>query len=79
LKRYYGRILSIRALLEQDRSLHRVELIAHVGNGNPLIADARGDSFSATLEVAVDRMTRLIKRHSEMLTIERRRIARVRH
>lgn len=79
LTRFYGRIISMRALVECVAEEHRVELIAHVGNGNPLIADCRGEGFGATLDEAVDRMTRILKRRSEKLTIERRRVARVRH
>ena len=79
LTRFCNRIISMRALVERDKDEHRVELIAHLGQGNPLIADSRGEVFGATLDEAFDRMSRLVKRHTEMRTIERRRTARVRH
>ena len=79
LTRFYSRIISMRALVECTAEEHRVELIAHVGNGNPLITDCRGETFGATLDEAVDRMVRVLKRRSEKLKIERRRVARVRH
>ncbi len=79
LTRFCNRIISVRALLARDKDQHRVELIAHVGHGNPLIADSRGTTIGATLEEAFDRMSRLLKRHSEKLKVERRRSARVRH
>ena len=78
LNRFCGQLISMRALLEIDKDEHRVEIIAHVGHGNPLIADSRGKTFGATLDEALDRMSRILKRHSEKLTVGRRRTARAR-
>lgn len=76
LVKYFDRAISMRALLERQNEEHRVEIITNVGNGTVLVADARGDAFSTTLEEAVDRMRRLLKRHNEKLSTERRRGAR---
>lgn len=78
LTRFCGHIVSMRALLECDKDEHRVEIIAHVGHGNPLIADSRGTSFAAALDQALDRMGGIMRRHTEKLTLGRRRAARVR-
>ncbi len=78
LTRFCGQIISMRALLECDKDEHRVEIIAHVGHSNPLIADSRAESFGAALDEALDRMGRIMKRHSEKLTLGRRRMARAR-
>jgi ribosomal subunit interface protein len=72
LERFHGRIVSMRALLERQRTDHRVELVANVGHGAVLVADARRDEFGAALEEATARMERLLKRDHDR-RIERRR------
>jgi ribosomal subunit interface protein len=72
LERFHGRIVSLRALLERQRTDHRVELVANVGHGAVLVADARRDDFGAALDEAAARMERLLKRDHDR-RIERRR------
>jgi ribosomal subunit interface protein len=73
LVKFYDRIVSVRALLERQAALHRVELVAAVGHGAVLVADSRGSEFSTALEEAVSRMERLLKRHHDKFTFDRRR------
>ena len=76
LVKFYDRVVSMRALLERQGEVHRVELVGNVGRGMVLVAEARGESFSSALDLAVDRMIRHLKRHHDKLTRERHRAPR---
>jgi ribosome-associated translation inhibitor RaiA len=78
LLRFYDRIVSIRALLERDSDLHRVELVANVGHGVTLVVDSRAELLDGALEGAVERMKRVLKSHKGRLVDRRRRAARER-
>ncbi len=73
LERFHERAISMRASLERDGDDHRVELVANVGRGAVLVADARGDGLGPALDEALDRMTRQLKRHHDKITRERHR------
>ena len=79
LAHYFERIVSVRALLERQSEQHRVELVVNVGHGVTLVVDARGDSHDATLDEALARMTRVLKRHKAKLTDRGRRNGRPGH
>jgi ribosome hibernation promoting factor len=76
LARYFDRIVSIRALLERQGELHRVELVANVGHGPTLVVDARGPGLDAALDDAQDRMARVLRRHKDRLDDRHRRTGR---
>ena len=73
LERFCSWIHVMRANLERQNELHRVELIANVGKGQVLVADVRGGSFLAVLDEAVDRMARQLRKHHDRVTIDRHR------
>ena len=77
LARFFDRIVSIRALLERQAELHRVELVANVGQGVTLVVDARGAGLEATLDEALERMARVLRRHKTRLTDRHRRGGRI--
>lgn len=79
LAHYFERIVSVRALLERQAEVHRVELVVNVGHGVTLVVDARGDGHGATLDDAVARMTQVLKRHKARLTDRGRRSGRPGH
>ncbi len=79
LQKFYERVHSMRAMLERQKEEHRVELVANVGKGSVLVVDARGSALEAALDEAADRMGRLLRRHNQKLTHERRRIGREGH
>lgn len=79
LAHYFERIVSVRALLERQAEEHRVELVVNVGHGVTLVVDARGESHQGTLDEALSRMTRVLKRHKTKLTDRGRRGGRVGH
>ena len=76
LVKFYGRIVSMRALLERQHEEHRVEIVANVGQGAVLVVDARGTAFGTALEEALGRMERLLKRHNDKHNDLRRRSGR---
>jgi len=73
LARFFDRIVSMRALVERQAEVHRVELVANVGQGVTLVVDARGEGLEATLDDALDRMGRVLRRHKTRLTDRHRR------
>jgi len=79
LARFFDRIVSMRALLERQAEQHRVELVANVGQGVTLVVDARGGGLEATLDEALDRMGRVLRRHKTRLTDRHRRGGRAGH
>lgn len=79
MARFFDRIVSVRALLERQGDQHRVELVANVGHGVTLVVDARSAGLEAALDDAVDRMSRVLRRHKSKLTDRNRRSGRSGH
>jgi ribosomal subunit interface protein len=73
LVRYYDGTVSMRAVLERQHDLHRVELVANVRRGVTLVVDARGQSIQGALEEALTSMSRVLSRHKTKLKEEGRR------
>ena len=79
LSKYYDRIVSMRALLEREKEVHRVELVANVGHGQTLVVDAHGELLNKALDQALDRMTHVLTRHKDKQTDKYRRGGRPGH
>ena len=77
LLRFYEGTVSVRAVLERQHDLHRVELIANVRKGVVLVVDARTETITTALDEALDRMGRALNRHKNKMKDARRK-ARVR-
>ena len=73
LARFFDGTVSVRAVLERQHDVHRVELVANVRRGVVLVVDARADSIQAALDEAVERMGRVLKRHKSKIKQEGRR------
>jgi ribosomal subunit interface protein len=74
LVKFYERLVSVRATLERQRDeLHRVELVAHVGQGAVLVFDARNATLGAAIDEALSGMESQLKKHNQKQTQERRR------
>ena len=73
LVKFYDGTVSVRAVLERQHDVHRVELIANVRRGVTLVVDARASSITAALDEGVDRMGRMLARHKTKLKVEGRR------
>ena len=65
LTRFFSRVVSVKANLERQNDDHRVELVASVGKGPVLVADAKGEAFRATLDEAIDRMSCQLRKHHD--------------
>ena len=75
LSRFYERVVSVRASLRRSHGEHRIEILANVGHGTVLVADARQEGLLPAMDQCMDRMVRQLKRHHGK-QIERRRRAR---
>ncbi len=73
LVRFFEGTVSVRAVLERQHDVHRVELVANVRRGIVLVVDARAESVSSALDQAIERMGRVLARHKSKLKEERRR------
>ena len=73
LGKYYDRIVSLRAKLERETEVHKVELVANIGHGVTLVVDGRGALLDSALEEAVHRMGTVLSRHKEKLADRHRR------
>jgi len=72
LDKYFDRTESVRAVLEKQHDVHRVELLAQV-RGQVLVVDSRSDSFSKALDGSLDRMARTLSKHKDKISDARRR------
>jgi len=72
LLRFFGGLVTLRAVLERQHDQHRVELVASVRRGVVLVVDSRRESVRAALDEAVERMGRALSRHKDKLK-ERRK------
>ena len=73
LHKFFGRTVSVRALLEHEKDGHHAELVANVGNGIVLVVEGKSNSIHGALDEALGRMAKVLKRHKAKLTSERRR------
>lgn len=73
LLKYYERIVSLRALLERQSDMHRVELVANVGHHATLVVEARGELLDTAIDEALGRMARTLRRHKSRLDDKHRR------
>jgi ribosomal subunit interface protein len=73
LLHYYERIISLRAVLERQSNLHRVELVANVGHHATLVVDARAGALEAAIDEALARMRTILERHKGKRVDRRRR------
>ena len=73
LVRFYEGTVSVRAVLERQHDDHRVELVANVRRGVVLVVDARADGITGALDLAIDRMGRVLSRHKSKLQGARRK------
>jgi ribosomal subunit interface protein len=76
LLHYYERIVSLRAVLERQSNVHRVELVANVGHHATLVVDARANVLESAIEEALTRMRTILERHKSKRTARRRRSGR---
>lgn len=65
LSRYGDRLTRIEVVADHVHKNPEVELIAHQRRGAPLIAKDRGTSFSATIDLLVDKLEAQLRKQKE--------------
>ena len=65
LARYDDRLLRIEVVADHVHKNPEVELIAHQRRGAPLVAKDRGTSFSATIDLLVDKLEAQLRKQKE--------------
>lgn len=73
LLKYYGRIVSLRAICERQSEVHRVEIVANVGHHATLVVDARADALDRAIDEACAKMSRVLSSYRRKHTDLRRR------
>ncbi len=68
LEGLWGRTRSVKAILDRDRSEHRVELIATPVGGPVLVVDSKAPSLGQALDASIDRMGRALRRRTEKVS-----------
>jgi ribosomal subunit interface protein len=76
LLKYYERIVSLRAVLERQGDVHRVELVANIGHHATLVVEARAELLDSAVDDAIGRMARTLRRHKTRLDDKHRRVKR---
>ncbi|MFY9345144.1 MAG: ribosome-associated translation inhibitor RaiA [Planctomycetota bacterium] len=66
LSRFSARLLRIEVIADHAHKNPEVELIAHQQRGKPLVAKGRGTSFSATIDLLVDKLETQLRKAKEM-------------
>lgn len=73
LAKYFERIESLRAVLGRENDSHRVELVAHVGQGATLVVDEHAATLDEAVDGALQRMRGVLTRHKQRLVQRNRR------
>lgn len=66
LARFSDRLLRIEIVADHVHKNPEVEIIAHQRRGGPLVAKERSTSFSATIDVLVDKMEKQLRKQKEI-------------
>lgn len=66
LSRYGDRLLRVEVVADHAHKNPEIELIAHLRRGDPLVAKDRGTSFSATIDLVVDKLEVQLRKQKEM-------------
>jgi len=67
LPRFYDRILSTEVIVDGDASSSKVELIVKVSHHQSFVAQESGPDAFASMDLALDKMERQLRRHKERL------------
>ena len=65
LARFSDRLVRIEVVADHVHKNPEVELIAHQRSGAPLVAKDRGTSFSATIDLLVDKLEAQLRKQKE--------------
>ena len=65
LERFHGRLSSIRAVLDRQRELHSVELVAKVDGDGPFVVEQVAETPRAAVDLGAERLARVLRRARE--------------
>jgi len=66
LARYQDRLLRIEIVADHVHKNPEVEILVHQKKGAPLVAKDRSTSFSATIDLLVDKMEKQLRKQKEI-------------
>jgi putative sigma-54 modulation protein len=66
LARFGDRLVRIEVVADHAHKNPEVELIAHLRRGAPLVAKDRGTSFSATIDLLIDKLIAQLRKQKEI-------------
>lgn len=66
LARFQDRLLRIEIVADHVHKNPEVEIIAHQKRGAPVVAKDRSTSFSATIDILVDKMEKQLRKQKEI-------------
>ena len=65
LARFNGRLSSVRAVLDCQREVHSVELVAKVDGGPPFVVEQKAANPRAAVDLGTERLARALRRARE--------------
>ena len=68
LGRFEDALTRVEVVADHAHENPEVELIAHLRKGAPLVAKDRGESFSTTMDLLIDKMEAQLRKWKEKLT-----------
>lgn len=66
LSRYGDRLVRLEVVADHAHKNPEVEIIAHMRRGAPLVAKDRGTSFSATIDLLVDKLIAQLRKQKDI-------------
>jgi putative sigma-54 modulation protein len=69
--RFYDRITWVDVILAADNERKTVEMTAGVNRGTKIVGKAESDDMYAAIDLAVDKVTRQLRRHKEKIKSHR--------
>ena len=66
LSRFGDRLVRIEVVADHAHKNPEVELIAHLRRGAPLVAKDRGTSFSATIDLLIDKLIAQLRKQKDI-------------
>jgi putative sigma-54 modulation protein len=70
-ERFYDRIAWVDVILDEDNERKMVEVTAGVNRGAKIVGKAESDDMYAAIDMAVDKITRQLRRHKEKIKSHR--------
>jgi putative sigma-54 modulation protein len=73
LSRFYERITWVDVVLDSERERKTVEMSAGLNRGQTIVGKAESDDMFAAIDLAIDKLSRQLRKHKEKLSDHRPR------